>query len=292
MTTPRSYLFIPGDAERKLAKAADAGTDAVIYDLEDSVDPARKNIARDLVKAALRAPAGSMMRLVRINPLDSGLACADLVAVLPAGPDAIMLPKAEGLADIIRLGHYLDALEAAFGLAADTVGIVPVATETPAAMLALPSMGAGHKRLRGIAWGAEDLATALGASANRDQTGAFTAPYRAVRTQCLLVAAAAGVAPIETLHGDYRDAAGLAAAAAAAARDGFGGMLAIHPAQCGPINQAFTPGPDAIAHARAVLAAFAASPGAGVVGLAGRMLDRPHLLQAQRLLARAPAFRP
>jgi citrate lyase subunit beta/citryl-CoA lyase len=287
MMTPRSWLFAPGDSERKILKAQGSGADAVVLDLEDSVDPTRKQDARAVVGAFLGAarPAGGPVLVVRINPLSGPLALADLVAVLPAAPDAIMLPKAEGAADIQRLGHYLDALEALHGHPPGSVRIMPVATETPAAMFALGSYATCRQRLLALTWGGEDLAAALGASANRDGAGAWTQTYATTRALCLFAAGAAGVPAIETLHADFRDHHGLAAAAADAHRDGFSGMLAIHPDQVASINTAFTPPAAAVAHARRVVAAFDANPGAGTLSLDGRMLDRPHLIQARRLLA-------
>ena len=292
--TLRSLLFVPADSEKKLGKADGAGADALILDLEDSVAPERKPAARELASAFLRERprAGRTAELwVRINPLDSGLALADLAAVVPAAPDGVMLPKPEGAADVERLGHYLDALEAQAGLEPGAIAVIPVATETAAAPFALGSYGASRpKRLRALTWGAEDLSAALGASTNMDPAGGWALTYRLARSLTLLAAHAAGVQAVETLSVDFRDEDGLRASCRAARAEGFTGRLAIHPAQVAPINESFTPSPAELEHARRVLAAFAAAPGAGVVGLDGRMLDIPHLKQAQGLLAQAEAL--
>jgi citrate lyase subunit beta/citryl-CoA lyase len=215
---------------------------------------------------------------VRINPLSSGLSEADLAAVLPAAPDGIVLPKAEGAA-------ALKALDAK--LSGDTL-ILPIATETPAAIFALGSYGGVTPRLAGLTWGAEDLPAAIGASTSRETDGSYTAPYQLARSLTLFGAHAAGVPAIETVYPDFRDLDGLAAYAARGRRDGFSGMMAIHPAQVPVINAAFTPSPEEIAHAQAVVDLFAAHPGAGVLSLDGKMLDAPHLKAAERLIARAP----
>jgi citrate lyase subunit beta/citryl-CoA lyase len=281
----RSWLFVPGDAERKLDKALAGEADALILDLEDSVAAARLPAARGLVTTFLRAHPGPRL-WVRINPLSRPEALADLAAVMPAAPAGIVLPKAEGAADLLRLDHSLSAFEAAFGLSVGATRIAVIATETPAALFALGGYAGAGPRLAALTWGAEDLATALGAAGNRDADGTYTEPYRLARALCLAAAAASGVAAIDTVFTDFRDAAGLACEAAAARRDGFAGKLAIHPDQVGPINAAFTPTPEEVAFAEQVVAAFAADPTLGAVGIGGRMIDRPHLLQAQRLLAR------
>jgi citrate lyase subunit beta/citryl-CoA lyase len=281
----RSWLFVPGDSERKLAKALASEADALILDLEDSVAAARLPVARGMVAAFLRAHPGPRL-WVRINALARTEALADLAAAMPDAPAGIVLPKAEGAADVLRLDHYLSAMEAAFGLAVGATRIAVIATETPAALFALGTYAGVGPRLAALTWGAEDLAAALGAASNRDAAGAYADPYRLARSLCLAGAAAAGVAAIDTVFTDFRDSAGLAAEAAAARRDGFAGKLAIHPDQVGPINAAFTPTAEEVAHAEQIVAAFAADPTRGTVGIGGRMIDRPHLLQAQRLLAR------
>jgi citrate lyase subunit beta/citryl-CoA lyase len=289
--TLRSLLFIPGDSEKKLAKGDEAGADALILDLEDAVAPANKARARDLVAAFLRdrpKPARRGQLWVRVNPLDSAMALQDLVAVVAAEPDGLVLPKCEGPADVARLSHYLDALEAQAGVARGVVKVLPVATETAAAPFTLGTYAdARLARLLGLTWGAEDLSAALGASTNLEVGGGWALTYRTVRALTLLGAKAAGVQAIDTLYADFRDEAGLRAACRASLAEGFTGRLAIHPAQVGPINESYTPSPAEIAHARRVVAAFGAAAGAGTVGLDGRMLDRPHLKQAQDLLARA-----
>ena len=273
----RSLLFVPGDRPERFAKAAASGADAVILDLEDSVMPGAKQAARASVAAYLGAPR-ALPVLVRVNPLDGGATAADLAAVLSARPDGIVLPKAEG-ADSVR------ALLAMMGDRPPP--ILPIATETAAAVFALGSYGAVAAHLMGLTWGAEDLPAAIGAATSREADGRYTPPYEMTRSLTLFGAAAAGVAPIDTVFPDIRDTAGLAAYAARARRDGFTGMMAIHPAQVAIINAAFTPTADEIAQARAIIDAFAENPGAGALMLDGRMIDAPHLKKAQAVLARA-----
>ena len=284
----RSLLFVPGDSERKQAKAESVRADALILDLEDSVEPSRLPVARDMVREYLSSHQGGAELWVRINPLDSGLALDDLAAVVRARPSGILLPKVEGAADIVLLDHYLSALEARDGLPASSIGILPVATETPQAMFALGEYRGCSTRLRGLTWGAEDLAAAVGASTNRAQDGEYDFTYRMARSLCLLGAHAAGVAAIDTLWVNFRDASGLAHDAAGARRAGFSGKIAIHPDQVETINQAFTPDATEIARAQRIVDAFAQSEGVGTLQLDGEMLDRPHLKQAQRILANAP----
>ena len=290
----RSWLFIPGDSERKLAKADNTGSDALILDLEDAVAPARKAAARETVAAFLadRSSGTRATRVwVRINPLDTDLALADLTAIVAAAPNGIMLPKAEGPDDIRRLSHYLDALEVQAGLPTGQIEILPVATETAASPFALGDYAfAGLARLHGLTWGAEDLATAIGASGNRNASGEWALTFRLVRSLTLLAARAAGVAPIDTLYADYRDEDGLRSASRASRVEGFSGRLAIHPAQVEAINESYLPSPEEIDHARRVVAAFDAAGEAGTVGLDGKMLDIPHLKQAEAVLAQADAY--
>lgn len=283
----RSLLFVPGDSEAKIAKSGGVGADVLIFDLEDSVAAARRPEARRLVLNHLDAHAASRTSLfyVRINPLDTPDALADLEAIMPGRPDGIVLPKARGAEDIAELSLVLDQLEAALGFEPESTRIVPVATETPAALFTLGSYVLAGPRLVGMTWGAEDLSAAVGATGYKEN-GQWTAPYQLARSLCLFAACAAEVAPIDTLHADFRDESGLAEAAQRARRDGFTGMLAIHPAQVSIINAAFTPTPEEIAHAEAVVAVFEANPDAGVASLNGKMLDRPHLVQAQKILAR------
>ena len=279
----RSLLFAPGDSERKLAKAGASGADLVLLDLEDAVAPANKAEARRLVAEHLRTAPRAQPQWVRINPLDSEHALADLAAIGPALPGGIMLPKATR-AEADRLHHYLTALEAASGIAPGTIRTIVVATETAPALFGLGDY-AGCPRLAALTWGAEDSATALGATDNRDETGEYDFPYQLFRALALAGAAAAGVTPIETIHGDFRDLDGLARIAAKARRAGFRGMMAIHPDQVPVINRAFSPSEVELERAERIVAAFAANPSAGTIGLDGAMLDMPHLKRAQAVLA-------
>lgn len=292
--TARSWLFVPGDSERKLAKGLESGADALILDLEDSVAADRKPLAREMVAAFLRAQAGAGRRpqlWVRINPLDAG-GLGDAAAVVRAAPDGLVVPKVDGPPDLLRLSHGLDALELRDGLAPGGIRLLAVATETPAAVLRLPEYATLRvPRLAGLTWGAEDLPAAIGASSNRDADGRYALTYRHARTACLLAAHAAGAQPIDTLEADFRDEAALRTACGIARKDGFTGKIAIHPGQVGPINEGFRPTEEEVAHARRVVAAFAANPGLGTVGMDGKMLDKPHLRQAERVLAAAAAFR-
>ena len=287
----RSWLFVPGDAPRKLDKASGTGADVVILDLEDSVAEARKPEARRLVADFLSArPAPRATALfVRINPLAGARALADLAAVVPAGPDGIVLPKPDGAHDVARLDHYLAALEASAGLPIGRIRILPIATETPRALFTLDSYRGASDRLAGLTWGAEDLPAAVGASSNRGEDGGYSDLCRLARTLCLAGAAAAGLPPIETVYPAFRDAAGLEAYAMRGRRDGFVGMMAIHPQQVQVINAVFTPTGQELERARTVVALFEADPGTGTVAFEGRMLDLPHLKQARALLAAAAA---
>ncbi|MEN4922027.1 CoA ester lyase [Achromobacter spanius] len=285
----RSLLFVPGDSERKLAKAVQTHADVLILDLEDSVSGERADIARRIVRDFLdsQPAARRTQRLwVRINALDHPAALADLVAVAGGHPDTILLPKTRGGADVKQLDHYLTALEQRDGVPVGAVTIVPVATETPESVLAMHSYMGCSPRLAGLTWGAEDLSSAVHASSNRLEDGSLEHTYRMARSACLLGARAAGVEPIDTLWTDYKDPVGLAKDAAAARRAGFSGKVAIHPDQVDVINQAFTPSAEDIAYARQVVAAFEAQ-GTGTVGLNGKMLDMPHLKQARLVLAQA-----
>jgi citrate lyase subunit beta / citryl-CoA lyase len=285
----RSLLFVPADGGKKLDKAMASGADAVIVDLEDSIAPERKAAARELAAAFLNEAAPQAARprlLVRINGLQTGLADADLDAVVPARPDVIMLPKAEGGAAIIHAAAKLAAREAVAGLPDGAIGIVAIATETAQALFLAGTYRGASPRLTGLTWGAEDLSAELGAEANRDAEGRFLDPYRLARTLCLAGAASAEVAAIDTVFVDFRNDAGLRRECEEARRDGFTAKLAIHPGQVATINDVFTPKPDAIARAQAIVKAFAAAPGAGTVGIGGVMYDRPHLARAMQVLAR------
>lgn len=282
----RSLLFVPGDSARKFAKASVVGADVLILDLEDSVAPSQKDAARAMVADLLDdATPHDWAFFVRVNPFDTGLTLADLAAVVKPGLDGILVPKSNGAGDIDRIGHYLDALEQRAGMTVGTVRIAVVATETPAAMFALGSYAPAHPRLVGLTWGAEDLGAAIGATGNKLPDGAWTFPYQVARAQCLFAAADAGVAPLDTLFADFRDAEGLERSCREARRDGFTGRIAIHPDQVATINRCFSPSDDEIAEARKVVAAFAAAPAAGTLGIDGKMYDIPHLKTAQRTLA-------
>jgi citrate lyase subunit beta/citryl-CoA lyase len=280
----RSYLFVPADSERKLEKAQHAGADALILDLEDSVAADARPAARKLAREYL---SGKDNVWVRINPIGSEDASADLGEIMAAAPTGIMLPKSRGAADALALAAALDSLEEQHGIAVGSTRILSICTETPEALFALGSYKGATSRLSGLSWGAEDLSTAVGAAANRDAQGAWLPPYELARSLCLFAAAAANVAAIDTVYTDFRNLEGLALYAANARRDGFSGMLAIHPAQVDVINRAFMPTLTEIERARKIVALFDQNPGAGTLGMDGEMIDRPHLLQAQRILALA-----
>ena len=281
----RSWLFAPGDSEKKMAKAVAGDADVVIFDLEDAVANECKPLARRMVHDFLAANSAKRSRIwVRVNPLDGPHMLDDLVAIMPAQPGGIMLPKVYGRADVEMLDHYLTAFEAAHGIARGSTPVVVLVTETAEAMFHTSDYK-GAPRVVGLSWGAEDLADSIGASSNRNPDGSYSFTYELARTMTLLGAATAGVAAIETIQGDFRDLDGLKARAEKVRRDGFRGMLAIHPAQVAVINAAFTPGADEIAEAREIVAVFAANPGSGTIGWRGGMLDRPHLSRAKALLA-------
>lgn len=285
----RSWLFVPGDSEKKLAKGVGTSADILLIDLEDAVAESAKPAARETVAAFLRANADQRDRLwVRINPLQGPHALHDLAAIVPARPGGVMLPKPRGRADVERLDHFLTALEVAAGDEPGSTQVIIVATETPQGMLATGSYE-GVARLAAMTWGAEDIATAIGAITNRRADGSYDFPYLLARTFCVVGAAAAGVPAIETIHGDFRNEAGLEAVATEARRAGFRGMMAIHPAQVDIINRAFTPSEAELVAAREIVDLFAANPGLGTIGYRGEMLDLPHLNRAKAVLARAGA---
>ncbi len=273
----RSLLFVPGDRPERMAKALALGADALILDLEDAVAPERKAAAREAVESFLASARNEKRPLlfVRMNPLGTAEGGADLDLLDQVRPDAIVLPKAEGAASV----------ETLFNDVYDCPPILPIATETPAAVFQLGSFGEVTPYLAGLTWGAEDLPAAIGAATAREADGSYTAPYQLARSLTLFAAHAARVPAIETVYPDFRNLDGLAAYAARGRRDGFTGMMAIHPAQVSVINAAFTPSPEELAHARRVVALFAANPGAGALQLDGRMVDTPHLRAAERLLA-------
>lgn len=283
----RSLLFVPGDSEKKLDKGLASGADALIVDLEDSVSADRKREAREIALAFLKnAKRDGLKLLVRVNALDTGLTDDDLDAVVPGRPDAIMLPKAAGGVSVTHLHAKLSAREAIAGLPDGTIGIVALATETAASLFTTGTYANASPRLAALTWGAEDLSADLGAETNRGEDGRFLDPYRLARTLCLAGAAAAGVPAIDTVYVDFRNEAGLRRECEEARRDGFTAKMAIHPAQVAAINDVFTPTRDAIAHAQSIVAAFEAQPGAGVVGIGGKMYDRPHLVRAKVLLGK------
>jgi citrate lyase subunit beta/citryl-CoA lyase len=283
----RSLLFTPADSPKKLDKAMGSGADAVIVDLEDSISPEGKAAARSSAADFLRDAVHQTTRpylLVRVNGIATGLIDADLDAVIAAKPDAIMLPKAEGGAAIVHADAKLNVREAIAGLPQGQTKIVAIATETAAALFLAGTYRGASARLTGLTWGAEDLSAELGAEANRDAQGRWLDPYRLARALCLAAAARAEVQAIDTVYVDFRNSEGFRHECEEARRDGFSGKMAIHPAQVPIINEVFTPTPEAIARSRAVVAAFAANPGAGVVGIGGVMYDRPHLARAKRML--------
>jgi citrate lyase subunit beta / citryl-CoA lyase len=281
----RSWLFAPGDSDKKMSKAADGAADIVLFDLEDAVAAENKSLARTMVHDFLQAYTGDRRRLwVRINPLDGPWTLGDLAAVMPAKPGGIMLPKVYGRADVDRLDHYLSALEAANGIEAGSTPVIVLITETAEAMFHTGSYK-GAPRVVALTWGAEDLADSVGASSNRNADGSYGFTYELARSLCLLGAATADVPAIETIQSDFRDLDGLRARAEKVRRDGYHGMLAIHPAQVDVINAAFTPTAEEIAEAQAIVDLFAANPGVGAIGYKGGMLDRPYLSRALALLA-------
>lgn len=289
-TVPRSWLFVPGDSEKKLLKTPETGAHALIVDFEDAVamsaKPAARLLTRDWLEAHKRQiTMRKQARWVRINAVETGLWREDLAAVMPGAPEGIMLPKAEGPDQIRQVAAEIYELEQRHGIPNGQTRLLPLVSETPRAALTIPAyMDASMPRLAGLTWGAEDLSAELGAARKRDGHGQWTDAFRFVRAQTLLVARARGVWAIDTLFADFRDIEGTKLAAQAARADGFSGMLAIHPSQVPLINAAFTPSEDELAAARAVVDAFAANPGVGAIQLNGRMLDQPHLRQAKALL--------
>ena len=281
----RSMLFVPGDRPERFEKAVDSGADAVIFDLEDAVTTAtrpqaRREVADRLVRGPRRVPLW-----VRINPVDSVEALEDLACIGPGRPDGIVLPKARTGADLQRLDHWLELVEALHGFERGSIAALALVTETAHALVHAASFADAPARFIGYSWGAEDLAADVGASGNRDAEGDFEFTFQMARSSCLLMAAAAGIAAIDTPDIEFRDIAAVERRARAAQRDGFRGKLAIHPAQLAPIHAAFSPSADEIAWARRVVAALAGASGQGAVALDGRMIDRPHLKQAERILA-------
>jgi len=287
----RSWLFVPGDSESKLEKVGSAGADVVIIDLEDAVAPQNKQHARQMARNWLIAHRHQVLdshrhaRWVRINGLDTQWWRDDLLAVIPTAPDGIMVPKAAGPEQLRALSAELYEQEQRVGIPANTTQIMPLVSETPAAALTIPSyVDTTLPRLAGLTWGAEDLSAAIGATRKRDEQGRWTDAFAMIRANVLLTAHARGVMAIDTLHAAFKDTDALKTIAENSAADGFDGMLAIHPAQVPIINKAFTPSPEKLAEARAIVESFAANPGAGAVAVGGKMVDQPHLTQAKRLL--------
>ena len=288
----RSFLFVPGDSDRKFAKASTAtgqdAPDVIICDLEDAVAPNQKAEARERVAGWLDQAANiEPVIFVRVNPFDTELTRDDLVAIVKPGLAGIVLPKANSGDDVAMLSDLIGPLEAAQGMEAGSVKLLVLCTETPAALFNLGSFAPANPRLIGLTWGAEDLGAALGVTANKDEAGQWTFPFAVARAQCLFAAANAQVAAVDTLYTDFRDPDGLAEDCRKARRDGFVGRLAIHPAQVSVINNAFTPSDEELAHARKIVDAFAANPDAGTLGIDGKMVDIPHLVMAKKLLAAA-----
>lgn len=281
----RSWLFAPGDSERKMDKALASPADIVIFDLEDAVATGNKPLARKMVHDFLSAHRDDAARIwVRVNPLDGPFTLTDLAAIMPARPGGIMLPKVYGRQDVEAFDKYLEAFEVASGIAQGSTPIIVLITETAAGMFHTGEYKAAP-RVAALTWGAEDLADSLGARSNLNPDGSYAFTYELARSLCLLGAATAGVPAIDTIQGDFRDLGTLRLRAEKLRRDGYRGMLAIHPAQVEVINTAFTPTVDEIAEARAIIALFAAHPGVGTIGHNGAMLDRPHLSRARQLLA-------
>jgi citrate lyase subunit beta/citryl-CoA lyase len=281
----RSMLFVPGDRPERFAKAAASGADAVILDLEDAVMPERRPFARGEIAQWLESAERTVPVWVRINPVETVDALPDLAAVIGGRPDGIVLPKARDGADVHRVDHWLEVLEARFGFARGSIGLLPLITESAGALLKAASFTGLPDRVKGLTWGAEDLAADVGALGNKSADGEYELTYAMARSFCLLAAAAAGVPAFDTVDIEIRDVAAVERRARASRRQGFVGKLAIHPAQVAPIHSAFSPTAEEIAWAERVVAAFDAAPGVGALAFEGGMLDKPHLRQAERILA-------
>ena len=282
----RSFLFVPGDSTRKYESAKKTAADALILDLEDSIAPDQKPVARTTTLGMLTDGAPGKKLYVRVNALDTGMSCIDLAAIMPGKPDGIVLPKCAGAADINQLAFYLDAFEATHGIANGTTRIVPVATETADAIFKLANFQGASPRLWGMMWGAEDLAASLGAPQNRIN-GRFYGPFLLARNLCLMSAVAAGVVPIDTVYADIDNLSGLEEEAVEARRDGFLAKAIIHPKHVDVVNKAFMPTEDEITLSRKIVAAFEQNPDSGVIRVEGKMVDKPHLRAALKILAQA-----
>lgn len=283
----RSMLFVPGDRPERFEKAEASGADAVILDLEDAVAASQRPKAREAIATHLRRSSRPVPLWVRINPVDSTDALTDLSAIVSATPDGVVLPKARDGRDVLRLDHWLEALESAHGLDVGRIKLIPMITETAGAMLQLASFVPAPARVVGMTWGAEDLATELGAAASRDEAGHYDMPYQMASAGCLFTAAAAGVSAIDTVDTEIKDIVAVEQRARGSRRSGYTAKLAIHPGQISALHAAFTPSAAEVAHAEAVLAAVSKSPDAGALRVDGKLVDRPHVLQAERVLAAA-----
>jgi citrate lyase subunit beta / citryl-CoA lyase len=286
----RSFLFVPADSEKKIAKAMSVGADALILDLEDSVAAPNKAAARPMAAAFVKETLGNVKRprlYVRINAFDTPYWRDDLAGVIGAKPDGIILPKPRGGADVDRLAALLDEAERTHGITPGHTRIIPIATEVPAALLNMASFETASSRMEAITWGAEDLSAIVGSAATREPNGVWTSPYLLARNLCLYAAVAAGKEPVDTVYVNFKDNAGLAEECRIAARDGFTAKFAIHPDQIATINAAFTPNPTEIAWAKEIEALFAANPNSGALSLRGQMIDKPHAVRAKRILSRA-----
>lgn len=287
----RSYLFAPGDSPHKMQKAIGCGADAVILDLEDSVAPDNKPVARAATAEVLsNAERGTTRLYVRVNGLDTGLTDMDLQAIRQTRPDGIMLPKSRSADDVLALSAMLHEMQIHSPSPGALVKIIAITTETAASLFSLGSYDRAGERLDAMCWGAEDLSADLGAQSNMDEKGNYTAPYELARTLCLVGARAAGVEPVDGIFGNFRDENGLRFQCRRAVRDGFTAKMAIHPAQVAVINSVFTPAKADIGRAVRIVEAFQAAGNPGVIGLDGEMLDKPHLLRAEKLLARAALY--
>ncbi len=283
----RSLLFVPGDSPKKFEKARQTPADALILDLEDSVAQDRKDEARAIARGMLESDRGAQEFYVRVNALDTGRTLGDLAATLPGRPDGVMLPKCESADDVVKVGLWLDGLEAANGTPIGAVRLIAIATETARALHGLGGYARAGPRLAGLMWGAEDLAASLGSTSNADESG-YHSPFRLARDLCLIAAKAAGVAAIDTIYARIDDLAGLSREAEAARRDGFTAKAVIHPKHVEAVNAAFAPTAVEIAWAKRVVEAFVADRAAGVVRIDGKMIDKPHLKAAEAILATAP----